>query len=294
MKCLLARGVICFLCLLFFCSTVACGKETASTLPPAVTKGLNEDEPVIQTTKTGGFTIDIHQTYAEIKGYEGGDTVLTLPDSVAGVSVKMIGEKAFAENDKLTKIYLPAATLVIDRYAFDGCKNLTEVVFNDELEVVDDYAFRDSGLTTLTLPDTVVSIGKYSFYRTKIDSLQIPAGVSKLGKYAFYGCQNLTSITFCPRLSEVGEYVFYECTALTTLILPETVTKLADYCFRSCTSLTKVFLPAATESIGIGVFADCPSLVIYTPAGSAAEKAAKRNGYAYLTCDTADAMPRED
>lgn len=287
------RVIMGLLCLLLLCSTLSCGGGDTSSLPPVVTKGLNQDEPVIQTTKTGGFTIDIHKTYAEIKSYEGTDTVLTLPDSVAGVSVKMIGESAFAGDEKLTKVYLPAGTLVIDRYAFDGCKNLTEVIFNDELEVIDDYAFRDSGLITLSLPDTVATIGKYSFYRTRIDALTIPANVSKLGKYAFYGCQNLTSITFCPRLSEIGEYVFYECTALQTLVIPETVTKLADYCFRSCTSLTRVFLPAATESIGTGVFVDCPSLVIYTPAGSSAERAAKRNGYAYVTCESAEAMPSE-
>lgn len=262
----------------------SCQKEQASRLPEVVTQGIPE-EPVASTIKTGGFTIDIHNTYAEIKDYSGTDTVLNLPASAAGLTVKLIGEKAFQNNTKITRVILPAGTLAIDRYAFEGCTALTEVVFNEGLETIGDYAFRNSGLTILHLPDSVAGIGKYSFYNVPIESLTIPAGVSRLSKYAFYGCSRLTSITFQPRLYEIGERAFYNCTSLTELVIPKTVTDIDAYAFSSCTALTKIVIPSETTAIGEGVFTGCMALTIYAPAGSEAERIATRNAYRFESCD---------
>jgi len=262
----------------------SCQNETISRLPDVVTQGVPE-EPVVSTIKTDGFTIDIHKTYAEIKGYSGSDTVLVLPHSAAGLTVKLIGENAFKNNTKITRVILPAGTLTIDRYAFEGCTALNEVVFNEGLETIGDYAFRNSGLTILHLPDSVAGIGKYSFYNVPIESLTIPAGVSRLSKYAFYGCSRLTSITFQPRLYEIGERAFYNCTALSEIILPKTITEIGDYAFSSCSALTRMVIPSETTTIGEGVFTGCTALTIYAPAGSEAERIATRNAYRFESCD---------
>ena len=262
----------------------ACQNDTVDRLPDVVIQGVPE-EPVMSTIKTGGFTIDIHRTYAEIKEYSGSDTVLTLPASAAGLTVKLIGEGAFRNNTKITRVILPSSTLTIGRYAFEGCTALTEVVFNEGLETISDYAFRNSGLTILNLPDSVASIGKYCFYSIQIESLVLPDGVSRLSKYAFYGCSRLTSITFQPRLYEIGERAFYNCTALTEIIIPKTITKIDPYAFSSCIALTKIVIPSETTSIGEGVFTGCAALTIYAPAGSEAERIATRNAYRFEVCD---------
>ncbi len=262
-----------------------CARKKTPSLPPVVTKGIPENDAVRSTIVFEGFTIDIHSTYAEIKGYTGTETDLTIPESAAGIQVRLIGEKAFQNNVSLTRVKLPSGLLTIDRFAFEGCTALREVVFNDGLETVGDYAFRNSGLQVLALPDSVAGIGKYSFYCSEIETLTIPASVSRLGKYAFYGCQHLIKIEFCPRLEEIGERVFYNCTSLTTLVIPKTVLKIDNYAFSSCTSLGVILIPAETEKIGEGAFQDCPCLTIFAPAGSAAEKAAARNRYAFEAVD---------
>ena len=262
-----------------------CASKENDALPPVVTKGLPSGEKVSSTIVSGGFTFSIYRTYAEVTGYSGSEAELVIPESVAGVPVRLIGESSFQNKTFLKKVTLPSGTRVIDRFAFDGCASLSEVVFNDGLESVSDYAFRNSGLTVLELPDSVAGIGKYSFYACRIGSLTIPASVSALGKYAFYGCTELKTITFCPRLAEIGERVFYNCTSLTELVIPKTVKKLEAYAFSSCTSLVRIVIPAETESLGEGVFQDCPALTIYAPAGSAAEKSAKRNGYRFEAVD---------
>ena len=259
----------------------ACAKDTIERLPDVVTQGIPENEKVRNTIVSEGFTIDIHITYAEIVSYSGKAASVILPESATGVPIKLIGEGAFQNNKTLKKVTLPSATLTIGRYAFEGCSALTEVIFNDGLETISDYAFRNSGLTTFSLPDSLASIGSYSFYNTKIEVLDIPESVSRLKKFAFYGCKNLKSISFCPRLYEIGENVFYNCTALTEIVLPKTVTKIGNYAFSSCSSLVKVVIPAETETIGVGVFMNCPELTIYGPAGSAAEKHAGHNNYTF-------------
>lgn len=264
----------------------ACSKKINNTLPPVVTQGIPE-EKVKSTVVSDGFTIDIHSTYAEIKSYTGKEVSVVIPESVAGVTVKLIGEEAFKNNTKLVKVTLPSGLISIDRYAFEGCTALSSVDFNEGLESINDYAFRNSGLTVLKLPDSVSTIGKYSFYGVKIAELKIPASTAKVGKYAFYGCESLKTIEFCPRMTELAERMFFNCTSLEYVLIPETVTKIGEYAFSSCTSLKKIVIPSTVEKVGEGAFVGCEALTIYAPSGSEAEKNAKNNKYRFEICDYA-------
>ncbi len=262
-------------------STVGCGGDDApERLDPVGTHAFG-DETVISTVVTDGFTIQIHKTYAEIVGYSGDGTELVLPSSAAGVTVRLIGDAAFADNTKITKVTLPSGAWAIGRYAFENCTALTEVVFNDGLESIRDYAFRNSGLTVLELPDSVAAIGKYSFYGIKIESLTVPDGVSRLSKFAFYGCTNLKTVEFCPRLNEIGENAFQNCTALTKIVVPKTVEALGPYAFAGCTSLGRIVISKYTTKLGEGVFSGCTALTVCAPKGSAAEKTATLNNYTF-------------
>ncbi len=267
-----------------FCLS-SCGEKGATRLPELETQEIPEDDELLSTIVSGGFTFGVHETYAEIVSYVGSEREPVIPDHAAGIPVKVIGESAFKDNPSLTKITMPSGLLLIGRYAFDGCVSLTGVVFNEGLETIGDYAFRNSGLTSLDLPDSVIVIGKYAFYRTQVTAFNVPESVSRIGKFAFYGCAELNSITFSPRLYEIGECVFYNCTSLTELVIPKTIEEIGNYAFSGCTSLTKIVLPAETAKIGEGVFAGCEALTVYAPAGSAAEKNAKRNQYRFEAVD---------
>ena len=80
-----------------------CSGNAGDTLPPVVTHGI-PDEKVKSTVVADGFTVDIHSTYAEIKSYTGKDVSVTVPESAAGVTVKLIGEGAFRNNAKIVKV----------------------------------------------------------------------------------------------------------------------------------------------------------------------------------------------
>lgn len=52
---------------------------------------------------------------------------------------------------------------IIAQSVFADCSSLTNVKLNDGLLYIDRYAFNESGLTSLVIPNTVISIGDSSF-----------------------------------------------------------------------------------------------------------------------------------
>ena len=52
---------------------------------------------------------------------------LTIPDTIAGKSVRCIGCNAFYYCDKLTSVAIPPSVTTIDALAFSGCNRLTSV-----------------------------------------------------------------------------------------------------------------------------------------------------------------------
>ena len=87
---------------------------------------------------------------------EGGD--ITLPDSV-----KVIGPGCFADNTGLTGITLPEGLVNIGEEAFRGCRGLTQVKLPGTVEVIEDRAFKDTGLKGIVIPASVKSIGLGAF-----------------------------------------------------------------------------------------------------------------------------------
>lgn len=258
-------------------------------LPPMITVGIPEGESVTSTLKSGGFTVKVYSTYAEIVTYEGEDSDITIPDAFMGIPVKVIGAYAFYENEKTEKVTLPSGLIVIGESAFQECSALKEIITGEHLERIEQNAFRDSSLEKIDLPDTVVTIERYSFYGTNLTSFTVPAGVSSIGKYAFSGCERLEAVTLCKRLTRISEYVFYNCASLKEIVITDNVEYIGDYAFRGCISLERIFVPKNT-SLGENVFLGCPSVTVFSPKGSKAQAAADKNGHNYKNCPSAKEM----
>ena len=271
---------------------VSCTKpeKKESELPPVVTVGLPENEKITTNYESDGFVVNLYESYAEIAGYKGKDAEVTVPDAFMGLDVKSVAEYAFFENETLTKITLPDSLIVIGKSAFQDCASLTEVVLGSRLEVISQSAFRDSALEKINLPDSVAAIERYAFYRTRITELKLPSNLSDVSKYAFYGCDRLASVEFCPRTERIGEYAFASCASLTSVVIPDRTVMISDYSFSGCTSLAKIFVPKNT-AIGENPFHGCDKLTVYSPSGSKASDAAKRYGYSFEACASANKMP---
>ena len=158
-------------------------------------------------------------------------TSIELPSRTVG-----IGPYAFAYSG-LTSIKIPGAVVDdgdefgISRYAFEYCADLTVVEFEEGAEnrvlTVDDYAFRETAITSLTLPVGTVSIGNSAFYKcANLVTVNIPDSIKEINKYAFQGCTSLSSVNFAEgtHLKMLDSSIFAGCTSLIEFKLPKSDT----------------------------------------------------------------------
>ncbi|MBQ9097843.1 MAG: leucine-rich repeat protein, partial [Clostridia bacterium] len=176
-------------------------------------------------TKAGVFTVP-SGTQAIAPGAFVGCQELT--EVVLPNTMTLIGEAAFAGlKSELVKVTLAGNAfndLIIDPYAFLGCKALEEFVQEE-----------GSRLTV---------IGERAFYDcTVLTSFEIPATLAEIGTEAFRGCTKLATVTFAPTSKPLvfGENVFYGCTGLKTISLPANVSKIPGI-FYGCKNLKEVLV----------------------------------------------------
>ena len=110
---------------------------------------------------------------------------MSLPSEYNGKPVTEIADEAFAKNESLRTVIIPASYRSIGAGSFSLCSRLEEVVFETGLQEIGDSAFSDCAMTSLTLPDSLVSIGSYAFSSLPLESLTLPDSVEEIGKYIF-------------------------------------------------------------------------------------------------------------
>ena len=100
---------------------------------------------------------------AEISGYLGKESNITIPDKINNYSVTSIGSAAFYNSD-IEKISFSSSIHSIGWWAFYGCKKLTSVELNEGLNTIEYGAFMNCHkLKEVSLPYTLYSIGEDAF-----------------------------------------------------------------------------------------------------------------------------------
>lgn len=165
----------------------------------------------------------------------------------------------------------------------------------------------------------VTTIGNAAFRDSSVTSVTIPASVTEIGANAFAGCTNLTSVTYGgdwsnltiqsgnPAVEDaakdaaneqlfdfefilnntavvvisykgtaadvtipsrykgkpvtvIGPVAFYNNSAVTSVTIPDSVTAIPDYAFGFCSQLTNISIPNSVTFIGFSAFNSCTSL----------------------------------
>ena len=104
---------------------------------------------------------------------------------------------------------------------------------------------------------TVTGIAEWAFEESNLTSVTIPDCVTVIGQGAFYNCQSLANITIPESVVTIEYGAFYNCRSLTSITIPESVTTLGDSAFSSCRGLTSVTLSGNVTSFGNFVFGQC-------------------------------------
>ena len=131
----------------------------------------------------------------------------------------------------------------IGNYAFMDSKQLASIDFDKDCKLltVGSYAFQNTIIQEIALPDTVEKIGASAFKGTKITSFTVPKNLTEIATSCFDGCKNLETLDFKESsISKIATKAFANCSMLTSLSVPKSVTSIADNAFNGCSNLASI------------------------------------------------------
>lgn len=170
----------------------------------------------------------------------------------------------YADCGKITKLTIDGATS-IGKNAFDGCRNLTDVVISSGVTSIGEDAFEFCEKLTNTSISNILkeatSIGEGAFRGcTSLTSVEIPESVTSIDVAAFGQCSNLTSVKILGTITSIAKSTFIVCGKLRDIEIPVSVTSIGDWAFQGCSELADIKIPEKVTSIGNCAFKNCTSL----------------------------------
>ena len=178
---------------------------------------------------------------------------LKLPDNITAIA-----PRAFSEKESLYSADLSNITDIGD-YSFDGCLNLSDIKFSDNIKYIGVNAF-DGTMYLEDKQDDFVTVGSILVkYKGEGGSVTVPDSVTQIAGGAFAGNESVASVTLGESVYYIGKNAFTSC-PLVKISIPQSVTYIGDEAFSFCPNLGSVELPGGELHLGSGAFYKCSSL----------------------------------
>lgn len=209
-----------------------------------------------QEAAANGFEYEVCDAYVKITGYSKSEPAVSVPETINGKPVKVIGEEAFYGQTDMSEIHLPFGLEVIENGAFYRC----------------------SALKSVNIPESVTQIGNDVFFRCS--ALQSITVDDENGKYC-----DVDGVLFNKDKSEIIAYP--EGKTETKYTIPDSVTKISGNVFGYQSALKEIVVPASvTELPNHNIFAYPDEITLAVMPGSAAEAYAKEQNIKYSIRNT--------
>lgn len=205
-----------------------------------------------QDSTASDFTI-VNGVLTEYKG-AGGEVVV--PNTV-----KVIDQRAFAENTRITGITLPGSTTIIGNEAFYCCSNLSYIKMPAVKKIGDEAFVCCYNLSNVSLPSSLSSIGYSAFYECiSLESINIPNGITTISSGMFENCSNLSKVSIPNSVKEIEGFAFENCSRLKTITIPNGIEDIETGVFNNCSSLSSIIIPNSVKGIWSDAFKGCSGL----------------------------------
>ncbi len=197
-------------------------------------------------------------------------------------SVETINDFAFAGHKMITKLNLPKNLYTIEATSIVNV-NIHEISINENnkyFTVVDNILFSKDMDTLVacpspksgayTIPDSVETIYPYAFVNSALSEIILPDSITTIGHGAFAYCLKLEKIVLPESITEIPDMAFYH-SPLKEITIPDTVTEIGEDAF-AYTDLSEINIPASVTNIDDRAFGHSRSPIIFAEYGSAAHE----------------------
>ena len=161
-------------------------------------------------------TIHLPSTLKEINGF--------VPDGMTGAinipqGCEILCYGAFI-GSQCTSLILPEGLTVIPHRCFQGSEIRGDVRIPSTMEKIVSYAFAETKISHVILPDNIKEIedGVFADCRRLSGTLTIPKKIVRVNSSVFEGCEMLTGLVFHKDVAVIDQYAFARCYSLNSIV----------------------------------------------------------------------------
>ena len=160
-------------------------------------------------------------------------------------TVTSIPESCFRECTVLDTLVFQVQNIKkIEKYAFFNTKALPKIdLVGLSVEYIEDYAFSQSGIKSITIPSTIQKISKYAFQKSSLTSYTDNSCLTTQIDFLLSGSSSLVDVVLGRNIDTIGQYSFENCISLKNLTLSTATKKIEMYAFSGCISLEYITIP---------------------------------------------------
>ncbi|MBR2296135.1 MAG: leucine-rich repeat domain-containing protein, partial [Clostridia bacterium] len=152
-----------------------------------------------------------------IINYSTNASSVTLPKTINGFDVSVIGNNLIKGNTTLKNIIISDGITSISDYAFSGCTALESITIPNSITTISDYAF--SGCTVLTRVDYQGTLYNWC----KITFVSAYANPLANGASLYINDTPVTEVIATDGFQKIGDFAFYNCKSIKKVILGDDI-----------------------------------------------------------------------
>ena len=208
---------------------------------------------------------------------------MTINEGLQSVGSPTFGEECEGtfEGSSVKLVHLPSSMVSLYERAFRDCKKLRRIVLPQNVKMLGERCFQNSGLEQLVFGEPqddgctesgcestdslsssclrdskLQTIGAFAFQNTLLQKFVSPAHVQWIGEGAFSDCHSLDTVRLHDGLKNLGDHLeeqgqigAFENSAIAEVSLPGTLQRINRRTFKSCANLDSIVINEGVTSL---------------------------------------------